>query len=156
MSSDFLGCRHTNDMKIFVKSTMSFSRGWSIGLKAPRSNTPGLLCHDAGESPGLVFSIQNSLESNQRLVFFGAFHQLLGSSAEQHGNSVGEIRYVCGNMRVLPCALVLLPGSPGTSGCNQYKCNHRTPEGERKAWRSSSQARRNRMGRGVHLRPGGL
>lgn len=40
------------------------------------------------------------------------------------------------NMRVLPCALVLLPGSPGTKWLsNQYKCNQRTPEERGKAWR---------------------
>lgn len=63
---------------------------------------------------------------------------------------MGEIRYVCGNMRVLPC-LVLLPGSPGTKWLsNQYKCNHRTPEERGRHGGSSSQARRrNRMGRGT-------
>ena len=62
------------------------------------------------------------------------------------------------HMRVLPCALVLLPGSPGTKWLsNQYKCNRRTPEERGKAWRELITGQEeNRMGRGVHLRPGGL
>lgn len=61
-------------MKIFCKIyNVLFKKGWNAGLKA-HGATPQASCHDAGESPGLVFSIQNSLESNQRLVFFGTFH----------------------------------------------------------------------------------
>lgn len=70
---------------------------------------------------------------------FGTFlSKVPGSSLGSVGNSAGESRYVCGNMHVRPCALVLLPGSPGISGSNQYKCNLRPcrASGEReKAWR---------------------
>ena len=52
---------------------------------------------------------------------------------------------MCGNIHVLACTPVLLPGSPGTKCLsNQYKCNLRTQE------------ERNRKGmEGAHHRSGG-
>lgn len=73
-------------MNIFCKIyNVLFKKGWNTGLKA-HGATPPASCPNAGESPGLVFSIQNSLASTQRLVSFGSFHsKLLGSSAGSMG-----------------------------------------------------------------------
>lgn len=84
-----------------------------------------------------MFSIQNSLASPQRLVSFGAIlTKLLGSSAGLRGRCelVRAGVCVCENIRVHPCALVLLPGSPGIKWLShKYKTNLRTSKasGER-------------------------
>lgn len=111
-----------------------------------------------------MFSIQNSLASPQRLVSFGAIlTKLLGSSAGLRGHCelVRAGVCACENIRVHPCALVLLPGSPGIKWLShKYKTNLRTSKasGERENIRGSTLQgkKRNRMGREGLCGPGGL
>ena len=104
-------------MKIFCKIyNVLFKKGWNTALEA-HGATPPASCHDAGESPGLVFSIQNSLASIQRLVSFGTFHsKLLGSSAGSMGTQwvrsgprVGT--YMCLHVRLGFCLAAQEPSA---------------------------------------------
>lgn len=115
-----------------------FKKSWNTGLKA-HGGMPQTSCHNAGESPGLVFSFRilwhllNSLyplepssPSSQEAPWAAWGTQLVRA---------GTCVATCTCVRVRLCFCLEAQES---SGSNQYKCNLRTcrASGEReKAWR---------------------